>query len=60
MKTSEVITAHLAPQRNDGTAGGCLWSLTVPLQLTVTWYKINHAGEKATKRDHQNKATSSS
>ena len=30
-----------------------------PLQLTVTWYKIRHAGEQATHLDIQNKATSS-
>ena len=31
-----------------------------PLQLTVTWYKIHHAGKQATHWDIQNKATSSS
>ena len=31
-----------------------------PLQLTVTWYKIRHAGEQATHWDMQDKATSSS
>ena len=30
------------------------------LQLTVTWYKIHHAGTQATHWDIQNKATSSS
>ena len=30
-----------------------------PLQLTVTWYKIRHAGEQATHWDIQNKENSS-
>ena len=29
-----------------------------PLQLAVTWYKIHHAGERATHWDIQNKENS--
>ena len=31
-----------------------------PLQVTITWYKIHHTGDKVAFRDIQNKATSSS